>query len=114
MEYPGGTPWNDCASLPAVVKMASQQTRIGLVPADAEFESERDHSYIRQWLGARTVIPDKRRKKTQCVSGVWAEMRRASPRKLYHYYAPIETLISYVQRKLSGRAPAPVSDHRPL
>ena len=31
-------PWNDCASLPAVVEAASQQTRIGLVLADAEFD----------------------------------------------------------------------------
>ena len=32
-------PWNDCANLPAVVDAASQQTRIGLVLADAEFDS---------------------------------------------------------------------------
>ena len=38
-------PWNDCASLPAVVEAASQQTRIGLVLADAEFDSERNHTF---------------------------------------------------------------------
>jgi hypothetical protein len=31
-------PWNDWANLPVVVEAASQQTRIGLVLADAEFE----------------------------------------------------------------------------
>jgi hypothetical protein len=31
-------PWNDCANLPAVVAAASEQTRIGLVLADAEFD----------------------------------------------------------------------------
>jgi hypothetical protein len=45
-------PWNDCASLAAVVKTASGQTRIGLVLADAEFDSERNHTYIRQRLRA--------------------------------------------------------------
>jgi hypothetical protein len=34
---PNGT-WNDWANLPVVVEAASQQTRIGLVLADAEFE----------------------------------------------------------------------------
>jgi hypothetical protein len=56
--------WNDCASLPAVVERASQQTRIGLVLADAEFDSGRNQTYIRRYLGARSVIPAKRGKKT--------------------------------------------------
>jgi hypothetical protein len=57
-------PWNDCASLPTVVKMAARRTPIGLVLADAEFDSERNHTYIRQQLGAQSVIPAKRGKKT--------------------------------------------------
>jgi hypothetical protein len=98
-------PWNDCGSLPAVVERASQQTRIGLVLADAEFDSERNHTYIRRRLGARSVIPAKRGKKTWRVRGVRAEMRRAFPRKLYRRRALIETLFSSVKRKLSARAP---------
>jgi hypothetical protein len=98
-------PWNDCASLPGVVEAASQQTRIGLVLADAEFDSERNHTYIRRHLGARSVIPAKRGKKTWRVHGVRAEMRRAFPRKLYRRRALIETLFSSVKRKLSARAP---------
>ena len=39
-------PWNDCANLPAVAGAACEQTRIGLVLADAEFDSERNHTYI--------------------------------------------------------------------
>lgn len=75
-------PWNDCGSLPRVVQTASHETRIGWVLADAEFDSERNHTYIRQRLGARSVIPAKRGKKTWRVRGVRAEMRRAFPRKL--------------------------------
>ncbi len=37
-------PWNDCANLPANVAGASEQTRIGLVLADAEFDGERNHT----------------------------------------------------------------------
>jgi hypothetical protein len=98
-------PWNDCGSLPAVVERATEQTRIGLVLADAEFDSERNHTYIRQRLGAQSVIPAKRGKKTWHVRGVRAEMRRAFPRKLYRRRALVETLFSSVKRKLSARAP---------
>ena len=70
-------PWNDCANLPAVVEAASEQTRIGLVLADAEFDSERNHTYIRKQLGAQSVIPAKRGKKTWRVHGVRAEMRQS-------------------------------------
>jgi hypothetical protein len=98
-------PWNDCGSLPAVVETASQQTRIGFVLADAEFDSERNHTYIRRHLGAQSVIPAKRGKKTWRVHGMRAEMRRAFPRKLYRRRALIETVFSSVKRKLSARAP---------
>jgi Transposase DDE domain/Transposase domain (DUF772) len=98
-------PWNDCGSLPAVVEAASQQRPIGLVLADAEFDSERNHTCIRQRLGAQSVIPAKRGKKTWRICGVRAEMRRAFPQKLYRRRALIETVFSSVKRKLSARAP---------
>src|SRR5579875_2730334 len=98
-------PWNDCANLPAVIEAAAQQTRIGLVLADAEFDSERNHTYIRRHLGAQSVIPAKRGKKTWRLHGVRAEMRRAFPRRLYRHRSLIESLFSSVKRKLSARAP---------
>ena len=98
-------PWNDCSNLPTMVEDASQQMRIGVVLADAEFDSERNHTYIRQRLGAQSVIPAQRGKKTWRVRGVRAEMRRAFPRKLYRRRALIETVFSSLKRKLSARAP---------
>ncbi len=98
-------PWNDCANLPTVVEAAAEPTRIGLVLADAEFDSERNHTYIRQQLGAQSVIPAKRGKKTWRVHGVRAEMWRAFPRRFYRRRALIETLFSSVKLKLSARAP---------
>jgi hypothetical protein len=56
-------------------------------------------------LGAQSVIPAPRGKKTWRVRGVRAEMRRAFPRKLYRRRALIETVFSSVKRKLSARAP---------
>jgi hypothetical protein len=98
-------PWNDCANLPAVVEAASEQTPIGLVVADAEFDSESNHTYIRKQLGAQSVIPAKRGNKTWHIHGVRAEMRRAFPRRLYQRRSLIESLFSSVKRKLSARAP---------
>ena len=99
-------PWNDCANLPAVIQAASEQTRIGLGLADAEFESERIHTYIRQHLGPQSVIPAKRGKKTWRIHGVRAEMRRAFPRRLYRRRSLIESLFSSVKRKPAARAPS--------
>jgi len=110
-------PWNDCASLPAVVQRASEQTPIGLVLADAEFDSERNHTYIRQRLGAQSVIPARRGKKTWRVRGERAEMRRAFLRRIYRHRALIESVFSSVKRKLSARAPGrllPMQQHQAL
>ena len=98
-------PWNDCANLPTVVEAASKRTPIGLVLADAELDSERNHKYIRQQLGAQSVIPAKRGKKTWRIHRVRAEMRRSLPRRLYRRCALIESLFSSIKRKLSARAP---------
>jgi IS5 family transposase len=98
-------PWNDCGNLPSLVQAASRQTRIGLVLADAEFDSERNHTYIRQQLRAQSIIPAKRGKKTWRIHGVRAEMRRAFPRRQYSRRALVETVFSTVKRKLSSRAP---------
>jgi len=98
-------PWNSCANLPAVVQTAAQQTPIRLVLADAEFDSEGNHTYIRKRLGAQSVIPAKRGEKTWRIYGVRAQMRRSFPRQFYQRRAFIETLFSSVKRKLSARAP---------
>ena len=62
-------------------------------------------AYIRRKLGAQSVIPAKRGKKTWHIHGVRAEMRRSFPRRLYRRRALIESVFSSVKRKLSARAP---------
>jgi len=74
-------PWNDCANLPSLVEAANQVVPIGVVLADAEFDRERNHAYIRQQLHARSIIPAKRGKKTGRIHGVRAAMRHAFPRR---------------------------------
>lgn len=98
-------PWNDCANLPGLVAQAHAHTPIGCVLADAEFDSERNHTFVRQQLHALSVIPAKRGKKTWRIHGVRAQMRADFPRKKYCRRSLIETVFSVAKRKLSCRAP---------
>ncbi len=75
-------PWNDCATLPLLVAQAHAHTPIGCVLADAEFDSERDHTFCRQQLSAPSVIPAKRRSSCR-ASGVRLQMRENFPAEQY-------------------------------
>ena len=101
----GRGPRNDCANLPSLMQSAHQVAPIGLALADAEFDTERNHRFVRRQLRAQSVIPAKRGKKTWRVRGVRAEMRRAFPRRVYRRRALIESVFSTAKRKLSARAP---------
>lgn len=98
-------PTNDGANLRPLVDTAHTVSSIGLVLADAEFDSELNHTHIRQRLGARSIIPAKRGKKTWRIHGVRASMRDHFPRHLYRRRSLVETVFSVAKRKLSCRAP---------
>ena len=98
-------PSNDCGLLPSLLAAARGNTPIGLVLADAEFDSERNHRFIRETLKARSVIPAKKGHRSWRIHGVRAMMRRRFPRKVYAQRALIEAVISCAKRKLSARAP---------
>ena len=98
-------PSNDCGLLPPLLAAAGENTAIGLVLADAEFDSERNHCFIRTTLRARSVIPAKKGHRSWRIHGVRALMRRRFPRKVYAQRAVIEAVISCAKRKLSARAP---------
>jgi hypothetical protein len=98
-------PWNDCASLRPLMDAAHRVVPIQLALADAEFDSEKNHTFVRQQLKALSVIPAKRGKKTWRVRGVRAQMRRAVPQRLYRRRALVESVFSAAKRKLSARAP---------
>jgi DDE family transposase len=98
-------PTNDSATLRPLVSAAHQRLPIGLVLADAEFDSERNHQHIRHVLQAHRVIPAKRGGAGWQIQGVRAHMRQDFPFDLYRQRALIESVISVVKRKLSARAP---------
>lgn len=74
-------PWNDCAHLPTLVEAAHPVVPIGGVLADAALDRERNHTSIRQQLGARSILAAQRGKKSGRIHGVRAAMRRAFPRR---------------------------------
>ena len=98
-------PANDCARVPDLLNQAARHGPIQMVLADAEFDSERNHRYIRKQLGARSIIPAKRGHRSWRIHGFRAQMRRRFPQRLYGQRALIETIFSIVKRKLSARAP---------
>jgi hypothetical protein len=97
-------PWNDCASLPALVQEAHQHTPVGCVLADAEFDSERNHRFCREQLHAKSIIPAKRFTSRR-ATGYRQQMRENFPRRRYCRRSLIESVFSTVKRKLSARAP---------
>jgi Transposase DDE domain/Transposase domain (DUF772) len=97
-------PWIDTRALPGLVDAAAQHVPLGLVLADAEFDSEANHRHIRQRWGAQSIIPAQPRRGVP--KGILrGKMHRRFPQKRYGQRAKIETIFSVVKRKLSARAP---------
>ena len=70
-------PYNGSAMLRPLADAAHRVTPLGVVLADAEFDSEQNHRYVREQLKASSVILAKRGKPTWQVQGYRAQMRVA-------------------------------------
>jgi Transposase DDE domain/Transposase domain (DUF772) len=98
-------PYNGSAMLRPLTEAARKVAPLGVVLADAEFDSEHNHRHVHERLGAVSVIPAKRGKATWQLQGYRAQMRVAFPSQLYRRRALVESVFSAVKRKLSARAP---------
>src|SRR2546422_5212074 len=96
-------PGCDARALPGLLDVAARGAPIGVVLADAEFDSEANHQHIRQRLGAKSIIPARRRGVPN--GAIRNQMFRAFPKKPYRQRNKIESIFSAVKRKLSSRAP---------
>jgi hypothetical protein len=97
-------PTNDGATLRPLREQARHCAPMRRVLADGEFASERNHTFIRQVVGADRLIPAKRGKKTWHLPGVRAQMRANFPAAPYCQRALIESVFSATKRKRSARA----------
>jgi len=55
----------------------------GLVLADAEVNSERDHQYVRHYIGTDSVTPTKHGRSDQDISDICSEMRQQFSSEVY-------------------------------
>jgi hypothetical protein len=62
-------PYNGSAMLRPLVDAAHEVTPLGVVLADAEFDSEHNHRHVRKQLAAASVIPAKLGKARWQVQG---------------------------------------------
>jgi hypothetical protein len=96
-------PGCDARALPGLLDVAAPGAPIGVVLADAEFDSAANHQHIRHRWGAKSIIPARRHGVPN--GAIRNQMFRAFPKKPYRQRAKIESIFSAVKRKLSSRAP---------
>jgi hypothetical protein len=96
-------PGCDAPSLPGLRDVAARGAPLGLVLADAQFDSQAHHQHLRQRLGAQSILPARRHGVPN--GAIRNPMFRAFPKKPYRQRAKIESMFSAVKRKLSSRAP---------
>jgi hypothetical protein len=96
-------PGCDARALPGLLDVAARGAPLGRVLADAELDSAANRQHIRQRLGAKSIIPARRRGVPN--GAIRNPMFRAFPKKPYRQRAKIESIFSAVKRKLSSRAP---------
>ena len=105
-------PTNDGATLRPLLEQARHLAPIRCVLADAEFDRELNHTFIRQVVGATSIIPAKRGKRTWHLHGVRAQMRANFPAAPYRQRAlPAGT---YRVRLLGDQAQAFGEGRRPF
>jgi hypothetical protein len=86
-------PYNDGATLRPLVKAASQRVPIGLVLTEAAFDRERNHQYIRHYIGADSIIPAKWGKANWPMTGIRAHMYQQFPAERYRQRAGRKPLL---------------------
>jgi hypothetical protein len=87
-----------------LVAEAHRQTPVSCVLADAEFDSERNHTFLPRTTQGSKYHPSQTPLQLQ-TSGVRLQMRENFPTDQYGKRSMIESVFSAVKRKLSCRAP---------
>jgi hypothetical protein len=87
-----------------VVKQAAERVKIAALAADAGYDSEAAHQYVREECGARTLIPATRGRPTQKrLKGYWRQrMKTRFNNKKYAGRWQIETVNSMIKRSMGS------------
>jgi hypothetical protein len=76
-------PCSDIPELPPLVASGARVARLGMVVADAGFDSEENHCFVREVIGAVSVIPARRGRPMREPRGYRGLMAISFPRELY-------------------------------
>jgi len=85
-----------------LVNHTSKQLRIGAVVADKAYDTEVNHEFVHQCIGAQCMIP-LRRSKTGVVHGYYREqMVDEFNERLYHRRSLVESVFSVMKRRFGS------------
>jgi len=100
---PGRGPASDLVLFRAALKEAKGRARIGTLLADADFDGEWIHEYVRSYA-IRTLIPPERgRPSDKPPAGSWRRrMKRRFDREKYGQRWQTETVNSVIKRRLGS------------
>lgn len=97
-------PLNPTALLAPLATQAVHRWPTDRILADAAFDSEVNHQYLRQTLGVESIIPAKR-PLAPSSHGFRQLMRTSFPTQLYRQRAQVESVFSCIKRVFSRKIP---------
>ena len=94
-------PKPDVGEFETLIKQAATTVKIVRVVADAGYDSEGNHTYARETLGARSTIPPKHGRPTKKpASGKYRRLMQTHfNKKTYRQRAQVETVMSMLKRR---------------
>ena len=91
---------HDTKRFKPILKKTRKRTKIRDATADKGFDSEANHKYAREEIGAKSIIPLRYRVSLGKTKGHYRrKLRRYFPNKRYHRRSIIETINSVEKRK---------------
>ena len=91
---------HDTKRFKPILKKTRELTKVGDVSADKGFDSELNHKYAREEVGAKSIIPLRYRVSLEKTKGFYRrKLRRYFPEKRYHRRSINETINSVEKRK---------------
>ena len=91
---------HDILDFKPLIKYASRFVKIKTVTADKGYDSEENHRFVREEIGAESIIPPRNDASVWKTYGYYRKkMRRNFPLKKYHQRSKVETINSVEKRK---------------
>ena len=91
---------HDTIDFKPLIKFGSKFVKVKIVTADKGYDSEENHRFVREEIGAESIIPARYDNSVWRMRGYYRKkMRRNFPLKKYHQRSKVETINSVEKRK---------------